>query len=159
MKKDSNQREREKISEKIDCRVYEDSDLSSVKSLLYELGYAVTEEELHKSIQAIQQRDGVIFVADLNKQVIGCICSIIDTRLAEGVYGEIVSLIVFEKFRGYGAGKRLVEASEKWLCKRVNKIRVRANEIRTDAHSFYSRLGFKETKNQKVFIKSLPQPQ
>lgn len=145
----------ENTSEIITCREYKNSDLKCVGSLMYELGYSVAEEELRTNVKEIQKRDGVIFVAELNNQLVGCICSVIDVRLAEGVYGEIVSLIVADKFRGHGVGKRLVEVSENWLYEHVNKIRVRANVIRTSAHSFYNKLGFEEVKNQKVFIKRL----
>lgn len=137
------------------CREFIKVDLKYVQSLMSELGYLISEEDLLTNITEIQQQGGTIFVAEANSQLIGCICAMIDARLAEGVYGEIVSLIVSEKYRGGGVGKCLVKTSEKWLRKRVQKIRVRANEVRTDAHSFYRRLGYEEVKNQKVFIKTL----
>jgi len=144
-----------KTSSKINCREYSKTDLKYVQTLMAELGYSVTEDDLSENILYVQQREGVIFVAELNNKLIGCICSMIDARLAEGVYDEIVSLIVSEKFQGLGVGTRLVRISEEWLCQRVSKIRVRANVIRTNAHSFYRRFGYKEVKNQKVFIKIL----
>lgn len=153
----SDQKMVEQNSAKIHCREYEKADLAYIQSLMHELGYSVTGEELRSNIKEIQQRDGVVFVAELNNQLVGCICSVIDVRLAEGVYGEIVSLIVSDKSRGVGVGKSLVEISEKWLCQRVEKIRVRANVIRTGAHTFYRKLGFEEVKNQKIFIKKLQQ--
>ena len=79
--------------------------------------------------------------------------SFLDVRLAEGIYAEIVSLIVSEKARGKGIGKALIKEAEKWATKRVDKIRVRANEIRQYAHAFYINQGFKYAKTQKVFIK------
>ncbi len=155
MKDGNNQQTPEKISAKIHCREYEQSDLSYVKSLMHELGYSVAEEALCLNIKEIKQRDGVVFVAKLNNQLVGCICAVIDVRLAEGVSGEIASLIVSDKSRGAGVGRSLVETSEKWLGTRVEKIRIRANEIRTNAHSFYRNIGYKEVKKQTVFIKKL----
>jgi len=73
--------------------------------------------------------------------------------LAEGIYAEIVSLVVSEKERGNGIGAGLLREAEKWASQRVNKIRVRANVVRDDAHKFYSRQGYEHTKSQKVFIK------
>ena len=136
-------------------REYDKTDSKSIKSLMYELGYSVTETELIDNIQEIQNRGGTVFVAEVNSRVVGSICFVIDARLAEGVCGELVSLIVSEKFRGTGVGKGLVEIGEKWIGKRAAKIRVRANEIRSDAHSFYKQLGYKETKTQKIFIKNV----
>jgi GNAT superfamily N-acetyltransferase len=155
MKEDNNQGISEKNSIKIKCREYEKADLAYVKSLMHELGYSVSTEALCSNIKEIQKRAGVVFVAELNNQLVGCICSVIDVRLAEGVYGEIVSLIVSAKFRGAGVGKSLVETSENWLCRRVAKVRVRANEVRIDAHSFYRKLGYEKVKNQTVLIKKL----
>ncbi len=109
---------------------------------------------MKSNIQEIKNRGGAVFVAEVNGRVVGSICSVIDARLAEGVYGELVSLIVSEKFRGTGVGKGLVEVGEQWIGKRATRIRVRANEIRSDAHDFYKHLGYRESKTQKVFIKN-----
>lgn len=144
-----------KILSRINCREYEKNDVECIKSLIAELGYTLSEEDLLVNIGKIQQQNGAIFVAELDNQVIGCICAVIDARLAEGVYGEIVSLIVSDKLRGAGVGKDLVEVSEKWLSERVKKVRVRANVIRTGAHTFYEKLGYEAIKNQKIFIKTI----
>lgn len=120
---------------------------------MIELGYVVEKSELENNISEIEKRGGALFVAEVENLVIGCVCAVLDIRLAEGVYGEIVSLVVLEKYRGYGVGKRLVLTSEKWITTRANKIRVRANAVRDSAHAFYSSLGYQETKQQKIFIK------
>lgn len=155
MKEDKQRKAVDKIPADIIYREYSSLDLKYVQSLMNELGYSVSDEDLSANIKEIQQRGGIIYVAERDNHLIGCICAMIDARLAEGVYGEIVSLIVSEKSRGAGVGSSLVRLCEKWLSKRVGKMRVRANEIRTSAHSFYTTLGYKEVKNQKVFIKKL----
>ncbi len=111
--------------------------------------------ELSSNVEIIYKNSGEIFIAEKNGVVIGSICVVIDARLAEGVYAEIVSLIVSETERGQGVGKKLINVSEEWARKRVNKIRVRANETRSSAHTFYENQGFKEVKIQKIFIKML----
>jgi len=137
------------------CRKYQKGDLERLQKLLQELGYSVELQELLNNIIEISKNGGEIFVAETDSEVVGSACVIIDARLAEGVYAEIVSLIVSEKSRGYGIGKELVKEAEIWARKRVNKIRVRANEIRSSAHSFYKRLGYQETKTQKIFTKMM----
>jgi GNAT superfamily N-acetyltransferase len=136
-------------------REYDTTDTTPITYLMSELGYSVNEEELKFNIQEIQNMGGTVFVAEFNGRVIGCICTLIDARLAEGVYGELVSLIVAEKFRGTGVGKGLVEVGEQWIGKRATRIRVRANEIRSDTHAFYKYLGYRESKTQKIFIKNV----
>ncbi len=137
------------------CRHYCDADLGCLQNLMLELGYNVGPQELETNIRAIMSRGGVIFVVEENRQIVGSICAIIDARLAEGIYAEIVSLVVSQKYRGKGIGKLLVSHAESWSKKHVKKIRVRANVTRAAAHKFYESLGFNESKEQKVLIKQL----
>ena len=136
-------------------RQYIERDLGKLKILMGELGYSLELNELIINIEAINKKGGSIFVAEAEAQLVGSICAIIDVRLAEGVYGEIVSLIVSEGYRGSGVGRKLVGEAEKWVSNHANKIRVRANEIRSDAHLFYKSQGYQEIKSQKVFKKLL----
>lgn len=69
---------------------------------------------------------------------------------------EIGGLVVDQHHRGLGIGQRLVEEAERWARRqRCRSVRLRSNVIRTRAHAFYERLGFKVVKSQKVFRKSL----
>jgi GNAT superfamily N-acetyltransferase len=122
---------------------------------MQELGYSVKLTELSNNIREIYKKGGEIFVAEKYGEAVGSICVLMDARLAEGVYAEIVSLIVSEKEQGKGIGKKLVKEAEAWASKRVNKIRVRANEIRNSAHTFYKNQGYEEIKTQKIFIKKV----
>lgn len=140
---------------KVQCRKFKEEDLEAVRRLLVELGYPMELDLLRTNINAIYNNNGVVFVAEVNNVVIGSVCVIVDARLAEGVYAEIVSLIVSEQRRGKGVGKTLFEKAENWAQNRVDKIRVRANEVRRDAHLFYRNQGFEEVKTQKIFIKKL----
>ena len=137
------------------CREYQQDDLESLRQLMFELGYSVEWSELRETITEIYNQRGIILVSEKDNQVVGSVCVIIDARLAEGICAEIVSLIVSENFRGQELGKTLVSVAEKWAEKRVTKIRVRANTIRSAAHSFYESQGFKSIKTQKIFLKHL----
>ncbi|MCG8615435.1 MAG: GNAT family N-acetyltransferase, partial [Desulfobacterales bacterium] len=111
--------------------------------------------ELQNNIRAIREKGGEVIVAAERSEVVGCVCVLMDARLAEGVYAEIVSLVVSENCRGTGIGKGLVTEAEKWSGEKVNKIRVRANAIRDNAHRFYKSLGYDEIKTQKIFRKTV----
>ena len=139
----------------VHVRKYSLCDIEPLTSLIHELGYSHTKITLSDHIQKIRQRGGEIFVAERGGILVGCVCAIIDIRLAAGVYGELVSLIVTEKARGAGVGKNLVRHAEGWLGKRVDIIRVRANSIRSEAHGFYISRGYKEKKMQKIFVKTV----
>ena len=120
-----------------------------------QLGYSLEVGELQNNIRAIRERGGEVIVAAERSEVVGCVCVLMDARLAEGVYAEIVSLVVSENCRGTGIGKGLVTEAEKWSGEKVNKIRVRANAIRDNAHRFYKSLGYDEIKTQKIFRKTV----
>jgi len=132
-----------------------EKDLTTLAALITELGYETTPTAMKSRIAEIRANQGEILVAELDQEVIGCINMIIDIRLAEGKAGEIVSLIVTQKCQGLGIGKGLVCSAEQWLLHRCDRIRVRANTLRSEAHRFYQSLGFTAIKAQQVFIKNL----
>lgn len=136
-------------------RIAHKQDLQEIVHLMSELGYRTNVTDLQTTLEQIRSGQGEVFVAEVNEKVVGCINAIIDVRLAEGRTGEIVSLVVNERYRGNGIGKGLTEYAEKWLLTRTNKIRIRANALREDAHRFYLGLGYSEMKKQKVFTKEL----
>ncbi len=131
-------------------------DIKALRELLKALGYDVAESALSHRINAIRDQGGEVLVASMNGRVVGCVNTIIDIRLAEGLTGELVSLVVSAEHRGAGIGKGLVSQAESWLkAKGCNTIRVRANTARKEAHRFYLKLGFKEIKTQKIFVKTM----
>ena len=140
---------------KTKIRELSQGDIHSVRLLMHELGYPLSEEELLFNIDAVIRKKGIIWVAEAGGKVVGCLSAVVNAGLAEGMFGEIVSLVVSEEFRGKGIGSRLVKEAEDWLKPRVNKIRIRANSIRHQAHRFYKSLGYKEIKTQISFIKTV----
>jgi ribosomal protein S18 acetylase RimI-like enzyme len=138
---------------KITIRQLIPDDIKIVQQLMHELGYPLNEEELHFNINMINKKGGIILVAELGENVVGCLSAVINVSLAEGMFGEIVSLVVSRECRGIGIGKCLVKQAEDWLKPKVDKIRIRANSIRLEAHKFYKSLGYKEVKTQISFIK------
>jgi GNAT superfamily N-acetyltransferase len=59
-----------------------------------------------------------------------------------------------ERRRGLGRG--LLERAEDWARARgLGAVRVRSRLERADAHAFYTRLGYRETKRQVQFRKEL----
>jgi GNAT superfamily N-acetyltransferase len=124
--------------------------------LLSELGYDFDDSTLSQRIEAIRNQGGEVIIASIDGLVIGCVNTLIDIRLAEGLTGEIVSLVVSAIYRGMGIGKELVFHAESCLkTKGCNTIRVRANAVRKEAHQFYLGMDFKEIKTQKIFKKNV----
>lgn len=138
---------------KIVYRKYTHRDIQALVLLMAQLGYEHSEETLSSNIRAVREWGGEVFVADVSGNVFGCVSVIVDARLAEGIKGEIVSLVVSEEARGQGLGKGLILEAEKWLSGKVSVIRVRANALRGQSHRFYESLGYRKEKTQAVLIK------
>ncbi|NYS61246.1 hypothetical protein [Vreelandella salicampi] len=77
-------------------RKYKPEDLQTLVLLMAQLGYDHSEKTLLDNIVALREKGGEVFVAEVAGTVRGCVSAIIDVRLAEGVKGEIVSLVVSE---------------------------------------------------------------
>lgn len=134
-------------------RKYTHQDAQALVMLMAQLGYDHSEESLSANISAVREQGGEVFVAEVAGNVRGCVSAIIDVRLAEGIKGEIVSLVVSEEARGQGLGKGLILEAEKWLSGKVSVIRVRANALREQSHLFYESLGYSKEKTQAVLLK------
>lgn len=139
------------------CKEFEDKYAERVSRLLSQLGYSVNSDELPNRIENIRENGkGTVFLALENEKVLGCIHTMVVSRLAEGTCGEVVSLVVDESARGKGIGKLLLDESISWLKTRgQTKVRIRCNTIREEAYKFYLHLGYTEKKSQKVFEKNI----
>lgn len=138
-------------------RVIQRDDLPALAELLGQLGYTISLKTLIERVELIcAGSESTLLVAANNDHIVGCVQAMIDRRLAEGSYGEVVSLVVDQAERGKGTGRKLVEGAEAWvLNKGYKRMRVRSNAMRDKAHHFFEKLGFSELKSQKIFTKSL----
>ena len=136
----------------IHIRAAVNEDARVISTLLHQLGYQRTVEEISQYLAALDEDAAILVAVSEDGQTIGCLHVLIDDRLAEGRRGEISSLVVAAGMRSRGIGEELVTAAQKWLQNRgIGSLRVRCNAIRDRAHRFYERLGFQTTKSQKVF--------
>ena len=136
-------------------RKFKNEDIEALVELMAQLGYEHTSDSLLKNVNSVRRVGGEIFVCDVAGTVCGCASAILDVRLAAGVNGEIVSVVVSEQYRGKGLGKGLILHAESWLSERVFSIRIRANTVREDAHGFYKGMGYSLSKTQAVFEKNI----
>lgn len=134
-------------------RKFKTTDIVALVELMAQLGYTHTEESLLGNILSVREAKGEIFVCEIAGCVRGCSSAILDCRLAEGVSGEIVSVVVNDFYRGQGIGRGLVAYAEGWLKERVSNISIRANTTREEAHIFYQNMGYTLSKTQAVFKK------
>lgn len=86
-------------------RTAKTTDVPALVSLMGELGYSHTEESISTNLQCVENHGGAVFVAVQDGSIVGCVCAIIDVRLAAGECGEIASLVVSGDHRQKGIGK------------------------------------------------------
>lgn len=84
------------------------NDSSDLIRLMEELGYSHTKESIAKNLEYVENSGGRVFLAVSKGAIVGCVCAIIDVRLAAGKCGEIVSLVVLSDCRGKGVGRELI---------------------------------------------------
>ncbi|MCB8979354.1 MAG: GNAT family N-acetyltransferase [Ardenticatenaceae bacterium] len=132
-----------------------EADYAELQGLLRQLGHELAVSSVAENVQQIRARGGEVFVAERNGRLVGCVAAIIDVRLAGGICGEIVSLVVTEAERGQGIGRKLVRQAEQWFGQTMPTIRVRTNSIREAAHRFYETDGYQLEKSQRVYKKRL----
>ena len=123
-------------------------DNATIARLLGELGYPSSPDGVRQRLARLLPRDDTrVFVAERGASLLGALAlhrmpaltSINDIAM-------ILALVVTEEARRTGVGRRLVDRSEEearvWGC---GRIMVTSAERRTEAHTFYERLGYEYT--------------
>jgi GNAT superfamily N-acetyltransferase len=133
-------------------------DIAAVTALTSQLGYPASESSINRRFDFIKDRwDARLLVAsDGNGRTVGWIHVQATYLLEADPRAEIWGLIVSDDARGTGAGRALVEAAEEWATRLgLGVVTVRSNVVREHARGFYEHLGYKITKTQNAFRKTL----
>jgi len=132
-------------------------DAKTISSLSAQLGYPLTEAQTLGNIEAILSLDHLnAFVAIHQNKVVGWMGVAQIIMIETLPYCEINGLVIDKNYRSKGIGKLLIEKAKQWAREKGNdKLRLRCNVIRTEAHLFYQHLGFIETKKQTNFELSI----
>ena len=129
------------------------NDAGGVTDLTHQLGYSLSRDQILENMKAVlgnADHDG--FVAVAGEEVIGWIGVKHAFQIETPAFCEIHGLVVSDKYRNRGIGKMLIEKARQWGREKGNaKLRLRCNVKRIETHLFYQHLGFKETKQQKVY--------
>lgn len=113
---------------------------------LPEYGEAYVDNLLKK----IEKNEGVIYIAEFEKNIVGMIAGIIEKEIVGDELGNILSktarvleLIVSEEFRGKKIGSLLMEELEKHFQQnKCDLVRVEVFEPNKNTHSFYKKCGY-----------------
>jgi GNAT superfamily N-acetyltransferase len=136
------------------------TDAPGVAALSGILGYPVDGDTMQRRLQQLGGREEhIVFVAEMNGEMVGWIHGVERDILVAERIGEICGLVVAEGRRTSGVGRRLVDAVEQWALGRgLDQVSVRSNIVRTESHPFYEKLGYTRLKTQHAYRKQLRLP-
>jgi GNAT superfamily N-acetyltransferase len=146
--------------ENIIIRAADVGDAVAISALAEQLGYPTARMDVEERLTVILgRRDNAVFLAKREGKVVGWAHVLGQAFLESPPFAELAGLIVDRDTRRLGIGRCLVEVCVRWARDhRFGQIRVRSNVLRSEAHPFYSSVGFTQIKSQAVFAMALPCP-
>ncbi len=138
-------------------RLARTDDADDLRTLLDQLDYAVSEEEVAANLARLgTHTNDCVLVAERDHKVVGMITVHIIPLLHRPPLGRITALVVREGSRGGGIGRALTRAAEDFAFERgCSRVEVTSRDYRTDAHAFYEHLEY--ACDERRFIKHLGQ--
>ncbi|MBD2567932.1 GNAT family N-acetyltransferase [Anabaena lutea] len=133
-------------------------DAEQIAILCEQLGYSATKEQIEQRLNKIQNNSShVIYVATVeNEYVIGWAHAHISDLIIIPNQALLFGLVVDKNYRNNGIGKLLMQHIEEWAtlvgCEGVI---LRSNIKRQEAHLFYEKIGYTNTKQSLTFYKKL----
>jgi GNAT superfamily N-acetyltransferase len=129
-------------------------DAASMARLAMELGYDCEETSMRRRLIAIRsEADHAIFVAGIEGgDLVGWVHVEIRRGLLMDHYAEMSGLVVSRGHRRLGVGRALLDRATSWAYQLdFDRLRVRCQLHRESAIAFYEKVGFKRSKDQRVF--------
>jgi GNAT superfamily N-acetyltransferase len=111
------------------------ADIPSLAQLMGQLGYPTETIQMETRLKTIMAHDDYhTLVAEINNG---------HYYEKDGGFGQIVTLVVKEGFRGHHVGSSLMAAGENWLKEKgTQRALLTSGNFRKDAHQFYKHLGY-----------------
>lgn len=134
-------------------------DATEIATLSKQLSYPTLAEEIAVhliEIRASPQNEVFIARLESDTRVVGWIHAYEHLSVTAGSRCEIGGLVVDEKLRGQGIGRKLMHAVEQWAqTKNLRSIQFSSRITRSEAHQFYHKLGYRVLKTSHIFSKEL----
>ena len=121
-----------------------------------DLGYECSSELVAQRLRNLDNKREIVFVAEMNKNIVGFIHAEIYHVLFAKSMINILGLAVSSEYRKKGVGRELLSEVENWAeALEITTIRLNSGATRKDAHEFYRIMGYNNEKIQIRFIKNL----
>jgi GNAT superfamily N-acetyltransferase len=137
-----------------------EQDCAEIARLADQLGYPASGAEIRNRLQRllVSPSDAIFVAESADQKLAGWIHGFLSQFLESEFRVEIAGLVVDEKCKRRGIGRKLVKHVEEWAAMQgVTQSSVRCRTDRIEAHRFYAGLGYGQTKTQIVFRKPLSQ--
>ena len=131
------------------------SHLPQVLELARQLGYENMLGGLTARFEKLRRdKEQRLFVAIVNGQVVGWIHFCPRKLLQAEFRLEVLALVVDSRLRRRGIGKLLLLTAQRSAADNgLGMVALYSGDKRREAHLFYRKLGYKNSKNAKVFVK------
>jgi GNAT superfamily N-acetyltransferase len=136
------------VMEKLNIRPAGLADADRLAKLMEQLGYPTGASQMEERLKGILPcADYQTFVAEISNHIVGMIGLHIGHYYEkDGLYAQIVALVVQQGFQGQHIGSSLVAESERWLQEHgINTVIVNSGNTRIAAHRFYEHIGYQAT--------------
>src|SRR3954470_15486317 len=126
-------------------RLARPGDNAALAALYTERGHACTPADMSTRLGRVitDPAQAVIVAETADKKVVGAIHVALYRILEWDEAAQILGVIVAESHQRRGLGRALTERAEQWARERdCTMVYLRTNALRTDATSFYAKLGY-----------------
>src|SRR6516162_5426767 len=138
-------------------REMEAADIAVCRILLSQLGYELNLQEVKRRYEEIKQKqDHEVFVGEQDGQVVALLH--LYERPAFDKPPEVIvqALVVDQNWRSTGVGKAMMDMAQRWALDRgFSSVALTSSVSRSDAHSFYNRIGYNVTATSHLFRNNL----
>lgn len=133
------------VARRISVRPVDHRDARPIATLLGELGYEMSLDDVHARLRALSsERSTKLLVAEDAGDVVGItVVHWFELLEKPGPFARLLALVVSRRYRGAGVGRRLVESAE-GLARRSGCLGIEVTTAvrRREAHGFYEQMGY-----------------
>jgi GNAT superfamily N-acetyltransferase len=129
--------------------------LPRLAAMLQEAGVKVGAPELGRRLGNLPKEDRLLLALD-GEQLAGYAHLRVSRDLTSEETAEVVAILVAKTYRRQGVGRHLIAAAETWALESGRaRLLLRTDVVRTEAHAFFTALGYEKTTTSLEFIRDL----
>ena len=124
-------------------------------AMLVEDGLRLDAEELRARLANLPKEDRLLIGLD-GEHLAGFAHLRVSQDLTAGDTAEVVAIVVAKIYRRRGVGRHLIAAAETWALESGRaRLLLRTDVVRTEAHAFFTALGYEKSSTTLEFIRDL----